>query len=239
MRRDSWGFYASQEVPPLGPDSLHEAPGLFLLTVFLPNPCLPRGAATGWAPWCAAPPQNSQEPKSETQHLCVQYALQDSQLQGQGEERKVWGSRFCHTQMTVCGGLFFRKPRRTPHPHLFSCRLPIVPGTWDSWRRRLARSTPPPPTPRPPYTRRRHGQFLDPGTNSAAPTAGQARKSWCRLVFSSTWAKTQTCLKHGDGALQPEEGQAPEMRAQGYQGLAYAGAASQGRLPLLGLNSFV
>lgn len=100
--------------------------------------------ATGWTPWCAAPPQSGQEPKSETQHLCVQYALQDPQLQEQGEERKVWGSRFCHTQMTVCGGLFFRKPRRIPPPNPFSCRLPIVPGTWDSWRRRLARSTPPP-----------------------------------------------------------------------------------------------
>lgn len=72
--------------------------------------------ATGWTPWCAAPPQSGQEPKSETQHLCVQYALQDPQLQEQGEERKVWGSRFCHTQMTVCGGLFFRKPRRIPPP---------------------------------------------------------------------------------------------------------------------------
>lgn len=175
--------------------------------------------ATGWTPWCAAPPQSGQEPKSETQHLCVQYALQDPQLQEQGEERKVWGSRFCHTQMTVCGGLFFRKPRRIPPPIPSPAAFPLFPALGTAGDEGLHGRHPPTPTLLP-HTERLQSQFLDPRTNSAAPTAGRARKGWYRLAFSSTWAKPQTCLMQEAGAPQPGKDQAPKRRVQCYQVLA-------------------
>lgn len=133
-----------------------------------------RGAATGWAPWCAAPPQSGQERRAETQHLCVQCALQGPQLQEQEEERKVWGSRSCHTQMTVCGGFFSSSFSGNPDalPPPFSCRLPIVPCTWDSWRRWPAQ----PNTPTPPHPSA-HPEAAEPTPGpSDKSTAGQAGK---------------------------------------------------------------
>lgn len=193
---------------------MQEASGLFPQSSS-PTLFCPRGAATGWTPWCAAPQQSGQEPKSETQHLCVQYALQGPQLQEQGEERKVWGSRFCHTQMTVCGGLFLRKPRRTPTPIPSPAAFPLFPALGTAGDEGLHhRQPPPPPTPTPPlHTGRPQNQLLGPRTNSAAPTTGQGGKGWYRLAFSSTWAKPQACLMQGARAQQPSEDQAPPESA--------------------------
>lgn len=124
----------------------------------------------------------------------------------QEEERKVWGSRSCHTQMTDCGGLFSssfsRNPDAPPPPHSLFCRLPIVPCTWDSWRRRPAQPNTPHPHPsaHPKAAEPSHGP-LDKstagqeGNNESSPsflaTGRSPRSAWCKrraLPLPEGWA---------------------------------------------------
>lgn len=156
-----------------------------------------RGAATGWAPWCAAPPQSGQERRAETQHLCVQCALQGPQLQEQEEERKVWGSRSCHTQMTVCGGFFSSSFSGNPDalPPLPSpAAFPLFPALGTAGDGGLHNPTPP-PHPTPPHTRRPQSLLLGPRINPLQARRGNAERT---LLFYPPGRR--------EGALLPQRG---------------------------------
>lgn len=133
----------------------------------------------------------------------------------QGEERKVWGSRSCHTQMTDCGGLFSSSFSGNPDalpspPHSLFCRLPIVPCTWDSWRQRPTQ----PNTPTPVTRHSAHTKAAEPSPGPLDKfTAGQEGNDESSPSFLATRGSPRCAwCKRRDLPL-PSEGWAPQKRA--------------------------
>jgi hypothetical protein len=136
-----------------------------------------------------------------------------------GKKGKCGGADFVIHRWQSAEGSFSGNPDASPPPIPSPAAFPLFPALGTAGDEGLHGRHPPTPTLLP-HTERLQSQFLDPRTNSAAPTAGRARKGWYRLAFSSTWAKPQTCLMQEAGAPQPGKDQAPKRRVQCYQVLA-------------------
>lgn len=131
----------------------------------------------------------------------------------QGEERKVWGSRSCHTQMTDCGGLFSssfsRNPDALPPPIPSSAAFPLFPAFGTAGDDGQHNSTP--PTPIPPHTRRPQSLLMDHWTN---PLQAKSSPSFLATGRSPrfAWRKRR--------ALPLPEGWAPQKRAHATEQLS-------------------
>lgn len=147
-----------------------------------------------------------------------------------GRKESVGEQILSYADDSLLRALFQETPTHPPHP--FSCRLPIVPDTWDSWRGRLARADTPHSHPA------AHRE-------AAEPTPGP----WNKL-------RSPHCRPGQEKLALPFHhlGEAPDLpNARGWSSTAWRGpglpkegpalpsVASQGRLPVAaaGLNSFV
>lgn len=148
----------------------------------------------------------------------------------QEEERKVWGSRSCHTQMTDCGGLFSssfsRNPDALPPP------FPLLPPSYCSLHLGQLETTasttqhPPPPSLRTPEGRRAFSWTT--GQIHCRPRGKQRELP----VFFSNRAKPQVCLVQKEGA-PAARGLGSPKEGPCYGATVSIGAASKGWLPLV------
>lgn len=148
----------------------------------------------------------------------------------QGEERKVWGSRSCHTQMTDCGGLFsssFSGNPDAPPP------FPLLPPSHCSLhlgQLETTGSTTQHPHPRPSA----HTKAAEPSPGPLDKfTAGQEGNDESSPSFLATGRSPRSAWCKRMELPLPGEGWTPQKRAHATEQPILLGAASTGWLPLV------